>query len=123
MGYPCTSLDWLHQLLIGQSAIFHTLINTTKKLDNWGIAANIACYHKYNDKLAEVNACIEWLQAEVDSICLTKLLCKGQLEAARVLKQLAHMECLAPVFMWCSYDEEPQVTIQGGWKCAAHGCA
>ena len=36
--------QWLHQLLIGQSAIFHTLINAAKKLEDWGIAANITCY-------------------------------------------------------------------------------
>ena len=36
--------QWLHQLLIGQSAIFHMLINAAKKLDDWGIATNITCY-------------------------------------------------------------------------------
>jgi len=69
--------QWLHQLLIGQSAIFHMLINAAKKLDNWGVAADITCYREYNDKMADINAYIEQLQAEADSVHLTKLLCEG----------------------------------------------
>jgi len=69
--------QWLHQLLIGQSAIFHTLVNATKKLDDWGIATNVTCYQEYNDKLANINACIKQLQAEADSVQLAKLLCEG----------------------------------------------
>ena len=53
--------QWLHQLLIGQSAIFHMLVNTAKKLDDWGIAANITCYREYNDKMADINVRIEQL--------------------------------------------------------------
>ena len=69
--------QWLHQLLISQSAIFHTLVNTAKKLDDWGVAANITCYWEYNDKMADINAHIEQLQAKADSVRLAKLLCKG----------------------------------------------
>jgi len=36
--------QWLHQLLIGQSAIFHMLVNAAKKLDDWGVAADITRY-------------------------------------------------------------------------------
>jgi len=109
--------QWLHQLLIGQSAIFHMLTNATKKLDDWGIAADITRYWEYNDELANINMCIEQLQAEADSVWLAKLLCEGRLEAARAPKQLAHMECLAPVFMHRERSNDgPQVAIRGGWK-------
>jgi len=60
--------QWLHQLLIGQSAIFHMLVNATKKLDDWGIATDITCYQEYNDELANINAYIKQLQAEADSV-------------------------------------------------------
>ena len=75
------------------------LINATKKLDDWGVATNITHYQEYNDEMANINLHIEQLQAEVDLVHLAKLLCKGRLEAARAPKQLAHMECLVPVFM------------------------
>jgi len=60
--------QWLHQLLISQSAIFHMLVNATKKLDDWGIAADITHYQEYNDEMADINAWIEQLQAEADSV-------------------------------------------------------
>jgi len=69
--------QWLHQLLISQSAIFHMLINATKKLDDWGVAADITHYQEYNDKMADINTRIEQLQAKADLVCLAKLLCKG----------------------------------------------
>jgi len=105
-------LQWLYQLLIGQSAIFHMLVNAAKKLDDWGVAANITHYQEYNDKMANINTRIEQLQAKADSVRLTKLLCKGQLEVARAPKQLAHMECLVPVFMHRERsNNRPQVAI------------
>jgi len=104
--------QWLHQLLIGQSAIFYMLVNATQKLDNWGIAANITCYREYNNEMADINARIKQLQAEVDLVRLAKLLCEGRLKAARAPKQLAHMECLVPVFMRCTRSNNgPQVAI------------
>jgi len=104
--------QWLHQLLIGQSVIFHTLVSAARKLDNWGVAADITCYREYNDKMADINAHIEQLQAEVDAVRLAKLLCEGRLEAARAPKQLVHMECLVPVFMRHERSNDgPQVTI------------
>jgi len=104
--------QWLHQLLIGQSAIFHMLVNAAKKLDNWGVAADITCYQEYNDEMADINACIEQLQARADSVRLAKLLCKGWLEVARAPKQLAHMECLALVFMHHKRNNKgPQVAV------------
>jgi len=109
--------QWLHQLLISQSAIFHMLTNAAKKLDNWGIAADITHYREYNDELANINTCIKQLQAKADSVQIAKLLCEGRLEAARAPKQLAHMECLAPTFMRHKRSNDgPQVAIQGGWK-------
>jgi len=78
--------QWLHQLLIGQLAIFHMLVNAAKKLDDWSVAADITCYWEYNDEMANINAHIEQLQAEADSVHLAKLLCEGQLKAARVLR-------------------------------------
>jgi len=69
--------QWLYQLLISQLAIFYTLVNAAKKLDDWGIATDITCYWEYNDKMADINMCIEQLQAEADLVHLAKLLCKG----------------------------------------------
>jgi len=104
--------QWLYQLLIGQLAIFHMLINAAKKLDDWGVATNITRYQEYNDKMADINVRIEQLQAKADSVRLAKLLCEGQLEAARAPKQLVHMECLAPVFMCRERSNDgPQVAI------------
>ena len=88
------------------------LVNATKKLDDWGIATDVTCYQEYNDELANINTCIEQLQAKADSVQLAKLLCKGQLKAARVPKQLVHMECLVLVFMCHERSNNgPQVAI------------
>ena len=62
------------------------LVNAAKKLDNWGIAADVTRYREYNNELANINARIEQLQAEADLVQLAKLLCEGQLEVARAPK-------------------------------------
>ena len=47
------------------------------RLDDWGVAADIARYRKLDDDLSCINAEIEWLEAEAGAARIAKTICKG----------------------------------------------
>jgi len=87
---------WFHQLLVSNLAIYGTLKKAAYRLDDWGVATDIACYCELDTELSSINAQIEQLNAEADAIHINKTLYEARLEAARAPKQLTHMELLAP---------------------------
>ena len=111
---------WFHQLLVGTPAVHANFAKAAHRLDDWGVAADIARYHKLDDNLSCINTELEQLEAEAGVIRIAKTICKGQLELACAPKQLAHMECLATLFVW---QRNEQLATRGGWKKSACGCA
>jgi len=106
--------------MVGNTAIFTTLLKATDQLDDWGIAMDISHYCKLDNNLSSINMEIEWLNTEVDSICIEKVLCEGRLKLAHAPKQLAHMECIAPTHLW--HTGNKQTAIWRGWRKNVHGC-
>jgi len=111
---------WFHQLLTGTPSIYANLTKAAHRLDDWGVAADIARFRKLDDDLSCINAEIERLNAEADATRIAKTICEGRLELARAPKQLAHMECLATPFV---RQRSEQLNTRGGWKRSAHGRA
>jgi len=111
---------WFHQLLVGTSTIHANFAKVAHRLDDWGVAADIARYCKLDDNLSCINAELKQLEAEAGAVRITKTICEGRLELACTPKQLAHMECLAmPFVQQCN----EQLATWGGWKKSAHGHA
>jgi len=90
---------WFHQLLVGTPTVYANFAKAAHRLDDWGIAADIARYCKLDDNLSCINAELERLEAEAGAIRIVKTICEGRLELACAPKQLAHMECLATPFV------------------------
>jgi len=111
---------WFHQLLTGTPTIYANLTKAAHRLDDWGIAADIARYRQLDDDLSCINAEIDRLNAEADVTRIAKTICEGRLELARAPKQLAHMECLATPFV---QQRNKQLTVCGGWRKSACGRA
>jgi len=111
---------WFHQLLVSTSAIHANFAKAAHQLDDWGIAVDITRYRKLDDDLSCINAELKRLEAEAGVVRITKTICKGRLELARAPKQLAHMECLAMLFV---RQRNEQLATQGGWKKSVHGRA
>jgi len=50
---------WFHQLLVGTPAVHANFAKAAHRLDDWGVAADIARYHKLDDDLPCINAELE----------------------------------------------------------------
>jgi len=68
---------WFHQLLVGTPAIHANFAKAAHRLDDWGIAADIARYCKLDDNLSCINAEIERLEAEAGAVRIVKTICEG----------------------------------------------
>jgi len=111
---------WFHQLLVGTPAVHANFAKAAHQLDDWGVAADIACYRKLDNDLSCINTELKWLEAEAGAVRITKTICEGQLELARAPKQLVHMECLVTPFV---RQRNEQLATRGGWKKSARGRA
>ena len=111
---------WFHQLLVGTPAVYTNFAKAAHQLDDWGVAADIACYRKLDDDLSCINVELEQLEAEAGAVGIAKTICKGRLELAHAPKQLAHMKCLAMLFI---RQRNEQLATRGGWKKSARGHA
>jgi len=90
---------WFHQLLVGTPTVHANFAKAAHQLDDWGVAADIARYHKLDDDLSCINTELKRLEAEARAVRIAKTICEGWLELACAPKQLAHMECLATPFV------------------------
>jgi len=111
---------WFHQLLISTPAVHANFAKAAHQLDDWGVAADITHYCKLDNNLSCINAELKQLEAEAGAIRIAKTICKGRLELARAPKQLAHMECLAMLFI---RQRNEQLATRRGWKKSVHGRA
>jgi len=111
---------WFHQLLVGTPTVHANFAKAAHRLDDWGVAADIARYRKLDDDLSCINMELKRLEAKAGAIRIAKTICEGRLELARAPKQLAHMECLATPFVW---QRNEQLATRGGWKKSARGRA
>jgi len=84
---------WFHQLLTGTPAVYANFAKAAHWLDDWGIAADIVCYWKLDDDLSCINVGLERLNAKVDAIRISKMICEGWLELACAPKQLVLGKC------------------------------
>jgi len=68
---------WFHQLLVSTPAIHANFTKVAHRLDDWGIAADIARYCKLDDDLSCINTELKRLEAEAGAIRIAKTICEG----------------------------------------------
>ena len=108
---------WFCHTITGPSTAFHTLCQATHKLDDWGVEADLNCYHTIEDTLCQSLAEAEKHQADADRYQITKGLCEAWLEAVHAASSLAYMEGLVPTLVRCTHrGEGEQVARRGRWK-------
>jgi len=89
--------EWLQGILHGPSVNFLNLLETSKTLDDWGVAADFARYRKYDDELMFIAEKIRALETQAAAADHNRRACSARLEAARVGQTLGYLEGLAPL--------------------------
>ena len=74
---------WFHALLIGPSSDFVHLQCDISNLDNWGLAREIARFHKLDQEAAKLAAQVEVLHEELDATRDARTMSEKQLVLAR----------------------------------------
>ena len=85
---------WYHRLLVGPSEGYHDLVADTKKLDDWGLDAEVQRYRRHHERQRELQLEIERLEGE--RTLITHQLAAGQrrLEAAQAPGRVRRLERL-----------------------------
>jgi hypothetical protein len=81
---------------MGPHAQFLQMVKCARQMEDWGVAADILCYPKYNEEYQKIHTKIHHLQLDLSAIEQDHALCKQQLKASRCAEGLAHLEGLGP---------------------------
>jgi hypothetical protein len=65
-------------------------------MDDWGIAADLLYYQKYNEEYQKMNTKIHGLQLDASTVEQDHALCEQHLKALRCTEGLAHLKGLGP---------------------------
>ena len=65
---------WFYNLLTRPLSLFLTLHDAIANLNNWGILADVLCFHNLNEQVLKAHAKIAILKAKLEGLCLTRLL-------------------------------------------------
>jgi hypothetical protein len=101
-------LQWFEAILWGLSATYNTMVKAASELDDWGIKADLICFHELDDQMQEADAEERKWEAHGAVFAITHNLCKSRLEVAHASYQLGAFENLGP--MRC---RQPQLARQG----------
>jgi hypothetical protein len=85
---------WFHALLIGPSSDFVHLQRDIGDLDNWGLAREIARFHKLNQEAAKLAVQVNVLHEELDATCNARNMSEKQLVLSRMAQKVAQLENL-----------------------------
>jgi hypothetical protein len=92
-----TPVVWLY-LCICQfnNAQFLQMVKCARRMDDWGVAANLLCYCEYDKEHQKIHAKIHQLQLDLTAIDQDCALCEQWLEASQCAEGLAHLKGLGP---------------------------
>ena len=80
------------------SPAFQTLAAEAKRLDDWGLSADIYYYHDTDVRLEEVQSLLRELQAEADTLGMQRRAAHYRLARADAGTRLAAVEAISPFF-------------------------
>src|SRR5712672_1612420 len=125
-------------IILVQDVIFMTIQAGSKRtyedlraeaiaFDNWGIIADLHCYHEDDEKLAHLNYLREQLALECDSLCEAKALALARLESAHVPLRLSCARSLysnstSPPHTPCGMSSHEGCSNHRWQKNSVHGC-
>ena len=83
--------SWIHHRLWGDRSLYTILKDAINNLNNWGLLANVHCYHQYNQDLSYIMQKMELLEAEGQSICKACAICEECLIGAQLVDRVKHL--------------------------------
>jgi hypothetical protein len=87
---------WFRSVLTGPHPQFLTMVESTCKFEDWGVAVELVCYHKYATELTTINTKICQLQLDATAIEQDCAISKQWLKASRCTEGLTHLKGLGP---------------------------
>ena len=97
-GQPVEALPaWFEERVIGPMPQYHELYEAARKLDNWGIAADIARLRDFDTLEQEATAEIHKWEAHLASYSQSRHTCYNRLEGAWVSYRLSNFQNLGPI--------------------------
>ena len=85
---------WLIDTISGKSSSYHQAMDLARSTDNWGLAAEIACYHEANTRVLNIAAEIHALDCELQVIKVASRQSRSRLEGARASHRLRALQAL-----------------------------
>ena len=87
---------WFVQSMAANQPAFHFLIGAADTLEDWGLSADIQFYHDTNVKLEEVQASIQELQVEANTLAIQHRATHYRLTRANASMRLTSVEAISP---------------------------
>ena len=85
---------WLIDTISGKSSSYHQAIELARSTDDWGLAAEIAHYHKVDTHVLNITAEIHALDCELQVVKATSRQSRSRLEGARAQHRLQALQAL-----------------------------
>ena len=85
---------WLIDTISGKSSSYHQAIELAHSTDDWGLAAEIACYHEADTRVLNIAAEIHTLDCELQVVKATSRQNRSRLEGARAQHRLRALQAL-----------------------------
>ena len=85
---------WLIDTISGKSSSYHQAMDLARSTDNWGLAAEIACYHEANTRVLNIAAEIHALDCELQVVKVASRQSRSRLEGARASHRLRALQAL-----------------------------
>jgi hypothetical protein len=73
-------------------------------MEDWGVATDILCYHKYDKEYQKIHVKIHWLQLDATTVEQDYALYEQHLKASRCTEGLTHLEGLGPKSAHAKWD-------------------
>ena len=85
---------WLIDTIGGKSSSYHQAMDLARSTDDWGLAAEVACYHEADTRILNIAAEIHALDCELQIAKAETRQSRGRLEGARAQHRLRALQAL-----------------------------
>ena len=85
---------WLVDAIGGKSSSYHQAMELARSTDDWGLAAEIACYHEADTRVLNIAAEIHALDCELQVVKAASRQSHSRLEGARTQQRLRALQAL-----------------------------
>ena len=93
---------WLIDTISGKSSSYHQAMDLAHSTNDWGLAAEIACYHEANTRVLNIAAEIHALDCELQVIKASARQSRSRLKGARAQQHLRALQALDTCHPTCT---------------------